>query len=283
MSQIQANHGMQGLLDDALQRAAQITAEDWERMKADSWNAQKGENTKTINGEPSLFFSVYDCPKCKNKMLIAYVEDSVCKYRDCECRRIRKAKCSAIKSGLGDLLDKRVKDFKTTESWQKELKDSAVNFIRNKGNWFAVLGQSGSGKTHICAAICNHLLNEGKSVYYLNWLVEGRKLAGARFDNGEYDSLMRRFEEANVLYVDDLFKTREQEFPTATEVKIARELMSYRMNYPDKITLISSEFTIEEMMQFDGSLAGRIREKTAPKGYLIQIKKCEENNYRWKL
>ena len=74
------------------------------------------------------------------------------------------------KSGLGALLNYRVKDFKAETDYQKAMKDMTAHYLYHaKKEWFALLGQSGSGKTMLCSAICNQLLKTGHVVKYLIW------------------------------------------------------------------------------------------------------------------
>ncbi len=63
------------------------------------------------------------------------------------------------KSGLGALLNYRVKDFKAETDYQKAMKDMTAHYLYHaKKECFALLGQSGSGKTMLCSAICNQLI-----------------------------------------------------------------------------------------------------------------------------
>ena len=258
-----------------------ISPEEYEQMKVDSFNTQEGKPVRTVDGEVPLTFSCYDCPICKNKETVAFLKDGYYAERPCECISIRKARIRAIHSGMESYLDKRLNNYEAKETWQKEARDMAKAFILDRENnrrWIAILGQSGAGKTHLCAAICNQLMAEGMEVMYFAWLTDGRRLIANRFDNGAYSTELERFRKSQVVYIDDLLKTEDGTKVTPTELKTARELLDQRAG---KITIVSSEFLADELAKIDESLAGRLIEYSGK--YLYQIKKDISRNYRLKM
>ena len=142
------------------------------------------------NAEGSL--TGYDCPKCKNKGVIYYLQDGYEVFRDCECMEARRSLRRIEQSGLKDALKKcTFESFTAENDFQKEMKIKAANFIKHcKESWFFIGGQVGCGKTHICTAIVRKLLvGEGRNTRYLQWRDEIPKIK-AKANSDEYDKLI---------------------------------------------------------------------------------------------
>ena len=98
---------------------------------------------------------------------------------------------------------------------------------------------------------------------------------------------MREFKTAEVLYIDDLFKTgkgrgEEEQRPTVGDINAAFELLNYRYNNPQLITIISSECRATDILDIDEAVGGRIVERTIRHGYGINVKPDRSKNYRLK-
>lgn len=258
-----------------------------EQKKVEEYNAQPAQDSLTVGGRHHLFDTVYDCPVCKNKGLVAFLnEDGAFAVHDCSCRRIRSSRISAVKSGLGELLNKRVNTFQAEASWQAQLRERTIAFIecfrrqdtpRPKG--FVMLGQSGCGKTHLCAAVCNFFIDQGKQVRYMSWLNTADELKILRIE--EPASYRRRMEElscADVLYIDDLFKAKSIQGISERDVTLAFEILNHRLNLPEGITIVSSEWLAEDLRKVDTAVAGRLLELSGD--YLLQIPRGDRYNWR---
>ena len=258
-----------------------------EQKKVEEYNAQPAQDNLTVGGRHHLFDTVYDCPVCKNKGLVAFLnEDGAFAVHDCSCRRIRSSRISAVKSGLGELLNKRVNTFQAEAPWQAQLRERTIAFIecfrrqdtpRPKG--FVMLGQSGCGKTHLCAAVCNFFIDQGKQVRYMSWLNTADELKILRIE--EPASYRRRMEElscADVLYIDDLFKAKSIQGISERDVTLAFEILNHRLNLPEGITIVSSEWLAEDLRKVDTAVAGRLLELSGD--YLLQITRGDRYNRR---
>ena len=255
------------------------------RMSCDDYNNRVG-NLNEIDG--------YDCPKCKNRGMISVPkQNSAGRWAEwhtmCDCRKtrqtLRKLKQSGLKNMIHDYtFDKYIAD----EPWQKAIKAGALRFIEDEENtWFFIGGASGAGKTHICTAIAAHYLNQGKFVKYMLWRDDAVKLKANVNDSEAYDNMMHELKTADVLYIDDLFKTGKNndgmpQKPTGADINIAFELLNYRYNNPELITLISSESRVTDILDIDEAIGGRIAERTIQFGYGINIKPDRNKNYRLK-
>jgi DNA replication protein DnaC len=191
------------------------------------------------------------------------------------------------RSGLKDIIrDYTFDKFVASEPWQQTIKEAAVNYSENPNGWFALFGQSGCGKTHLCTAISRKFLLDGKRVVYMLWrdeIVRIKDAARGGDDSEELRKLLDRYKTADVLYIDDLFKTgraadNTMPKPTPADINYAFEIINYRYNNPALLTIISSEMTIDELLDIDEAIGGRIYERATA----FTIGKSREKNYRLK-
>lgn len=255
--------------------------EEMEKFKAESFNESEG----SLNAKDG-----YNCNVCKNKgMILRAAQDSngnwITFSRDCKCMAVRRTIKRMERSGLKNIIrDYTFGKFEATDDWQKVIKEAAVAYSQNPEGWFFIGGQSGSGKTHICTAICRELLMGGKSVKYMLWRDDVVKLKNAVMDYEEYSRLIQPYKDVDVLYIDDLFKTGkaadgQKQIPTAADVNAAFEILNYRYNNPKLITIISSECTINDILDIDEAVGGRIFERAKRS---FSIKGDKNKNYRLK-
>jgi DNA replication protein DnaC len=197
------------------------------------------------------------------------------------------------RSGLYNLLERYTMDtYRVSEPWQANIRDKAQEFVeqtlanQQSEDWFFIGGASGSGKTHICTAICRELLYKGMSVRYMQWRDAAVKLKAVANDFVEYAQRMDSWKNAKVLYVDDLFKSgsaygsgRQQ--PTAADINLAFELLNHRYNNPELITILSSECTLHNLLDIDEAIGGRIAERA--KGFTVNLAAGRGKNYRTKV
>jgi DNA replication protein DnaC len=176
--------------------------------------------------------------------------------------------------------------YETQDAWQRTIKETALRFTySHEGEWFFIGGQSGAGKTHICTAAAIAKLKQGKELRYMEWREEVPKIKASITDAVRYADMMKELKEADVLYIDDLFKTGKNAEgfaaqPTAADVNLAFEIINYRYNQPELITIISSERTLIELMEIDEAIAGRIAERSKAQGFCINLKPDAQKNWR---
>lgn len=223
----------------------------------------------------------YDCDKCKNKGTVGFLdENGRFAVKICECDKIRKSMARIKKSGLEDLLKEYTFDkYTTDEPWQREIKNKALAYLNDHYNkWFYIGGQVASGKTFICTAIVDEFLKRDKRAVYMLWRDEIVKLKANAMDYDEYGSRMDELKNAEVLYIDDFFKQEKGQQPSSADVNIAFELINYRYNKPDLITIISSEIMIKDLLSIDEAVGSRIYQKA--KDYQVNIAPDIKKNLR---
>lgn len=231
----------------------------------------------------------YSCALCKNKGIIAYPEISELGYstivfRECVCMKPRRSLRRLEKSGLKSLIkDYTFSRFNVHKPWQGLMLNAARSYAEKPEGWFFVGGQSGSGKTHICTAICRELLLSGRAVIYMLWRDTVAQLKAAVTDEKRYAELINEYKTVDVLYIDDLFKSgRSKEAaaqPTSADINVAFEILNYRYNNPALLTVISSEYSIGDIISIDEAVGGRIYERTK-NGNACSIKRDRDKNYR---
>lgn len=210
-----------------------------------------------------------DCGICRNKGNVAEATDRGLVLRECECMARRRSLRRIKQSGLADALDACTMDkYKTVKDWQKDAKAAAQRYIeRGRGKWFVMSGCPGSGKTHLCTAICGELLKKNIEVRYMLWRSEAPRLKALIGDREEYERIMRQYSECDVLYIDDFFKGTI----TEADINLAFELLNNRYISRGAGTIISSEQNIQQLIDIDEAIGSRIAERAA--GYLIETPK----------
>lgn len=252
----------------------EMNDDEWRQYRAISYNLSSG----TLTG--------YDCEECKNKGDIMVIKDNTEFLAGCKCLNIRKTLRALQESGLGNLLDLyKFDNYNCDEDWQKTVFDKAKQFTEEDSNkWFVYLGESGAGKSHICTAISRELILKGFTFKYMAWIDDSTEIKQYVTDGEKYRAKIEELKSVQVLYIDDFFKSENLTKPTAADIKLANEIFNYRYNKARMssekcITIISSERTIHQLMDYDKAIAGRIIEMSKP--YLLQMLGAEKN-YRLK-
>lgn len=236
-------------------------------------NALDGAST-TITSETLSDFDLggVDCPICQNRGYLMYKKDGYDYTKECECMAKRRSLRRIRKSGMSDMLSRYTFEaYETPDATRTCIKMVAERFCKADSGWFYISGRSGSGKTHICTAICSRFIEQGKEVYYMKWRDESRSLK-ALVNTDEIEKPLEKLKRVPVLYIDDFFKGGHSE----ADERIAFEILNSRYNDTKLRTVISSELMIEDLLDIDEALGGRIKERS--KGYLMAAP-CEN----WRL
>lgn len=248
-----------------------MTEEEWQQEKIRTYN----ETTGTLNE-----IDGYNCDICRNKGHLMILDDKGYElYKKCKCLQVRATLKRAKNSGLGTIITEYTFDkFNTTEEWQNNVKQIAQEFCKDENaKWFYIGGQVGSGKSHICTAISAHYIKAGIDVKYMIWAEEAKKMKAIVNDNS-YQELISQYKDVPVLYIDDFLKVKFGETPTAADINLAFEIINHRLLDNDKITIISSEKMLDEIMEYDEATMSRIYQKTGK--YKISIGRNKDKNYR---
>lgn len=222
-----------------------------------------------------------DCPICKNKGNIMNTTKYTDKFYvntivECQCMKKRKQIRKARQSGLGEYVTKRFEDFETSLEWQKLIKSKAMEYCKGYiDEWFVALGQSGSGKTLISSIIANYMMVVNDfDLMYITWtdFISKTKAQMMGDETMEAYDYLSKVKNVECLFVDELLKKYND-----TDLKYIIEIINYR--YTNNLqTIITSERTIDELLDIDEATFGRVIEKSNK--YLVQIGKDRKKNYR---
>lgn len=244
------------------------------QREIDEYNMREGK----LNDEDGI-----DCPKCKNKGYIAFDNEGYLYVKPCHCLTLRRSIKMLEKCGISrEILYKYTFDtFIDEKPWQKDAKKRALDYVKanleSPGKWLFFGGQSGSGKTHLCTAIIQEL-SKKYGVKYEMWIRLAERLKFMD-DKERKEETINELIKVDVLYLDDLLKGNAA--PSDADIRLLFEIINGRYLGSKKITIISSELTLKELMSIDEAIAGRIAERIGTGlQYVFTIPKDAKMNYR---
>lgn len=134
---------------------------------------------------------------------------------------------------------------------------------------------SGAGKTHLLVALINNFVSKKKKkIVYMRYIDASTELKQNVLNGDVYQRKIRKYKNAEILVIDDLFKNGY----TESDLRITSEIISHRYinNLP---IMLSSEYLLKDLINIDKAIGGRIKEMS--QNYLYEIIGVE-NNYRMK-
>lgn len=209
--------------------------------------------------------------------MTAAIQDGYEVMRPCSCMKTRETLRRIHESGLESLL--RIctfQNYTAEQPFQQHILQCARAYLQERHKWFYIGGQTGCGKTHICTAIVGGMIRNGFSVRYMVWREASHQLKAALTD-GSYAAQIAAYKEADVLYIDDLFKTSSTAEVSGADVRLAFEILDYRARN-QMLTILSTEWLLPQLRQIDGAIGGRIIQMS--KGYAFEIRPDNQKDYR---
>ena len=225
-----------------------------------------------------------DCNACEGGYLINEWREelrcgnSVSGPKECDCVQKARNQKYLRDSGLNVLVERCTFDsFLTETSWQAAVKEKALKYSEEfKKKCFFISGQSGSGKTHICTAICNIIMNNGNRLKYFQYVRDGTKLKQLITEQNLYEKEISELITVPYLYIDDLFKGEI----SPADLRLVYEIINGRY-LAGKPFIISSERSlafIRDLRGGDGeAIAGRIYECCSQGKYCLELSGAEKN------
>jgi DNA replication protein DnaC len=222
-----------------------------------------------------------ECERCLDENGYIVIVDNLEVWQRCFCYEGKRIKRMMKSSQITDEFRKKTFDNFDITNKPPELntiKNSAISYYldfqqirKDRHNSFALVGQVGSGKTHLLCAISNALLADGVQVLYFPF-VEGMNNLKANFE--ELEEKTDRIKKAEVLFIDDLFKGRET--PTGWQIETMFSIVNYR--YLNHLPiLVTSEKDFNTLLEIDEALGSRIYEMSKNNRFVLKGKNM---NYR---
>ena len=237
--------------------------------------------TSTNQNSLPQTISVYKCNICKDIGSIKYLEPdenfpgaTIERWGDCECVKANRYKRLYESSGIAHALSgKTFENFITNGKPVVivKAKNTVKEFLSSFGKvtGLAMLGQVGCGKSHLCIALSNELLSRNIGVLYMQYRESITHLKQNMTDEEFYQRELGKFKTAPVLYIDDLYKGAVRQGKiNESDIGIMFEIINYRY-LNRKPLIISSEYMIDSLLEFDEAVGSRILEMC--KGYIIEF------------
>lgn len=162
--------------------------------------------------------------------------------------------------------------FKTDSLGAYSMKKLARNFLADpNAKGIGYFGKPGTGKTHICIAICQAMHREH---HYWQYRREIQRLKGLMYkDIDRYDDAIETVTKLPYLYIDDLFKAAIVKGELSRQ---DREIMFDIINsrYLNHMpTIVSSEFTVGQILEADEAIGSRLSEMLNPYIYTMETER----------
>lgn len=228
----------------------------------------------------------YECNLCRDE---EWIYDSITNTaKPCSCREMKNYKKILDSSGITKaFLERNFNNFVPQNIGSKNAKDVAINYvkqfddlIKTRGNSIALLGQVGSGKTHLSIAIANKLMERNIGVRYMQYREDITKIKQVANDEESYTREINKYKRAKVLLIDDLYKNATYKSRTGYESlndadkRAMFEIINYRY-FNNAPMIISSEYFMNDILDFDEGIGSRILEMC--KGHILEMRGIELN------
>lgn len=200
---------------------------------------------------------------------------------ECECRKKDKVKNQWKAFGINpEMSNCTFGNFNVYNNISGKMKDTALSYInefddirKTRKNSIMLCGQVGCGKSHLSMAIGINMIKRNMKVVYMPYRDVITNMKQNMLNEEYYRKSISRLKECEVLLIDDLFKGRVNE----SDINIMFEIINYRyLNFLPII--VSSEFTVERLLEFDQGVGSRIFEMC--RDYFVEVENDVNNNYR---
>ena len=207
------------------------------------------KNTKSTSSEK---------PKCELCHDLQMIEQEDGRYKFCECYTREQNEKRINRSGMRKSFIRYTFDnFIVGDKATSEAKKQAISYAeKTPAEGLIMTGRSGTGKTHLCTAICNRLIyHHGKEVLYTMYLDLIDEIKQYATEPTERVKAINKYKNIEILYIDDLYKKKRSD----ADIAIVYEIINHR-NLNDKTTIITTEASLKELLSIDEATAGRIFE-----------------------
>ncbi len=188
----------------------------------------------------------------------------------------RTTRARSLDAGFSNLQLYRSMTFETfaTDSYFRQesaslgrVKEAAARWAQAPENWLCILGDYGSGKTHLAAAIANRLHENGKDVFFytITDLLDFLRVAFDPQSNSRFDKRFHEIQNAPYLILDDL------SLASATAWAKEKLFQIIDSRYLAKLpTVVTISETIERLEATSPRLATRLLDQRICQVYALE-------------
>lgn len=254
-----------------------------EPLKSRLLSMRQSSSTRSPTEPIQKKSSRFECHICEDREVIPTGERNT--FRPCSCVEAKRARRIIDNSGISEgFRSKTINGYEPITQEQRTARSMCADYVRrfaevekSSSNSMALLGNPGSGKTHLTIAIANALLQQGIEVRYMQYREAMTVLMQIRYDEEAYARAMAPWKNCRVLLLDDLLKGAvRRDGSLGQEGVILFEILNHRY-LGRKPILVSSELTMDRMVDLDEAIGSRIAEMA--KGRTVQFI-GRQHNYR---
>lgn len=244
-------------------------------MQAVDWEARIKHLQKIKPRENTTTSTTHKCDICRDIGFVDAVDEKGHSYaKPCICRAKKMHELRLEYSGISEFfLSKNFNNFVVKNKEQESMKNRCLEYAKSQAyekSSLALLGNVGSGKTHLAMAVSNYLINIGVNVMYVDYRGFITRMKQSMIDRDEYELMIRRVQNVEILFIDDFYKGNL----TKTDPSIMFEVINYRY-FSKKPIILTSEMDLEDIIDVDEGVGSRIREMS--EGFVIR---ASSYNYR---
>lgn len=142
------------------------------------------------------------------------------------------------------------------------VRNAALDYAQQPQGWIAFFGRSGTGKTHLAAAIANHIRQSQPQVLFVSIprLLDHLRSAFSPNTILPYDVRFEQIKQCPLLVLDDLYG--QQSSPWAAEKLFQLIDFRYITRKPTVFTLSTADRDLKAIENADPRLAARLRDET---------------------
>ena len=205
-----------------------------------------------------------DCAYCQNRRFVLDAQGNLKPCPECGVAQARKVDAMRAFSSLtGNAMQQTFFNYRTTfhgqeDDFLRDCLEAAESFAEHPdGRWLVMWGERGNGKSHLCAAVANHLSNSGTPTLFLTMpdlLASLKQLMDlqANTDQESYSGRMKTIKTVPVLILDDLGAEAASSWSDA----ILFEILDFR--YRNRLpTMIVTNCPLDE---FDPRITSRLQD-----------------------
>lgn len=148
---------------------------------------------------------------------------------------------------------------KDTANAKKNAKKYPIYAVKKQPNSLGLLGNIGSGKTHLMWAICHELVNLGVNVEYIRY-VDLISLYQSRYSRSkDFIEAVERLKSAGAVMMDDLFKGGNRNIASIKQehIQLVYDIVD-SCYFRDKPFIFTSEFKMEGIQDIDVAITSRL-------------------------